>query len=115
MFILIHEFACVFLSIMIHARTRVKTQTDTHTHTHTHKCVDKKTSSGRCFCFLKQVTRGAKNAQERKDAPKITRSDETAWNKLRKCPFFALQKKTAQIAALYPVLPGARPGPAGDF
>ena len=63
--------------------------------------------------ILLQVTRGAENAQGRKGAPKSTRSHETAWNKLRKCPFFALQKNRpkSQPCPLFRPGPGpARPG-----
>ena len=56
-----------------------------------------------------QVTRGAENAQAREGAPRSTRSHDTAWNKLRKCPFFALQKKGLKSQPF--TLNG--PGPAG--
>ena len=61
----------------------------------------------------KQVTRGTENARRREGAPKSTRSHETAWNKLRKCQFFALQKNRLKSQPFTLFRPG--PGPAGDF
>ena len=61
----------------------------------------------------KQVTRGTENARRREGAPQSTRSHETAWNKLRKCRFFALQKNRPKSQPFTVIRPG--PGPAGDF
>ena len=58
---------------------------------------------------VKQVTRGAENAQAREGASRSTRSHDTVWNKLRKYPFFSLQKKGLKSQPF--TLNG--PGPAG--
>ena len=62
------------------------------------------------FQILLEETRGTENARRREGAPKSTRSHETAWNKLRKCQFFALQKNRLKSQPFTLFRPG--PGPA---